>query len=238
ARDHDETRIAEGVAEALARLQAADPTLELELVSSSVAYTLEQFDGSMAMLYEGALLAIVVVFLFLRDWRATLIAAAALPLSILPAFAAMYWLGYSLNTLTLLALAVTVGILVDDAIVEIENIERHRRQGKPVLEAAKDAVSEIALAVISPTMGLVVVFLPTALMGGVPGLLFRQFGWTAVIAVLASLLVARLVTPMMAARLLKGPSHEESSDGRIMSWYLAAVRWCLGHRKATVAAAV
>jgi multidrug efflux pump subunit AcrB len=123
ARGSDETKLAEGVTAALARLQEADPALEIELVTSSVAYTLEQFDGSMAMLYEGALLAVVVVFFFLRDWRATLVAAAALPLSILPAFAAMYWLGYSLNTLTLLALAVTVGILVDDAIVEIENIE-------------------------------------------------------------------------------------------------------------------
>jgi multidrug efflux pump subunit AcrB len=238
ARGSDETKVAEGVEAALARLKDADASLDFQLVSSSVAYTLEQFDGSMAMLYEGALLAVVVVFLFLRDWRATLIAAAALPLSILPAFAAMYWLGYSLNTLTLLALAVTVGILVDDAIVEVENIERHRRQGKPVVQAVTDAVSEIALAVIATTMALVVVFLPTALMGGVPGLLFRQFGWTAVIAVLASLLVARLVTPMMAARLLKGPAHTESSDGRIMSWYLGAVRWCLRHRKATVISAV
>jgi multidrug efflux pump subunit AcrB len=238
AKGYDETKVAEGVSAALSRLQAADSTLEIQLVSSSVAYTLEQFDGSMAMLYEGALLAIVVVFLFLRDWRATLIAAAALPLSILPAFAAMYWLGYSLNTLTLLALAVTVGILVDDAIVEIENIERHRRVGKPVLNAVNDAVTEIALAVIATTMALVVVFLPTALMGGVPGLLFRQFGWTAVIAVLASLLVARLLTPMMAAHLLKGHLRSESSDGRFMSWYLDAVRWCLDHRKTTAAAAV
>jgi len=238
ARVSDETKIAEGVAAALERLKAADPALEFELVSSSVAYTLEQFDGSMAMLYEGALLAIVVVFLFLRDWRATVIAAAALPLSILPAFAAMYWLGYSLNTLTLLALAVTVGILVDDAIVEIENIERHRRTGKSVLDAVKDAVTEIALAVISTTMALIVVFLPTALMSGVPGLLFKQFGWTAVIAVFSSLLVARLVTPMMAAYMLKGHPSKEESDGRIMAWYLAAVRWCLSHRKTTAAAAV
>jgi multidrug efflux pump subunit AcrB len=238
ARGSDETKVAEGVTAALARLQAADPALKVELVSSSVAYTLEQFDGSMAMLYEGALLAVVVVFFFLRDWRATLVAAAALPLSILPAFAAMYWLGYSLNTLTLLALAVTVGILVDDAIVEIENIERHRRQGKPVLDAVNDAVTEIALAVIATTMALVVVFVPTALMGGVPGLLFKQFGWTAVIAVLASLLVARLLTPMMAAYLLKPHVKKENSDGRIMSWYLSAVDWCLGHRRTTVAAAI
>jgi len=238
AKGFDETKVAEGVADALARLEAADAALKVEPVSGSVAYTLEQFDGSMAMLYEGALLAIVVVFLFLRDWRATLIAAAALPLSILPAFAAMYWLGYSLNTLTLLALAAIVGILVDDAIVEIENIERHRRMGKPILEAVKDAVTEIALAVTATTMALVVVFVPTALMGGVPGLLFRQFGWTAVIAILASLLVARLLTPMMAAYFLKEHPGRETPDGPIMSWYLAAVSRCLDHRKTTAAAAV
>jgi multidrug efflux pump subunit AcrB len=237
AKGYDETKMAEGVSAALARLQAADPSLQIQPVSSSVVYTLEQFDGSMAMLYEGALLAIVVVFLFLRDWRATLIAAAALPLSILPAFAAMYWLGYSLNTLTLLALAATVGILVDDAIVEIENIERHRRAGKSVLDAVKDAVTEIALAVMATTLALVVVFLPTAFMGGVPGLLFRQFGWTAVIAVLASLLVARLLTPMMAAHLLKGHLRKENADGPFMSRYLDTVRWCLDHRKTTAAAA-
>ncbi|MBO0723676.1 MAG: efflux RND transporter permease subunit, partial [Blastocatellia bacterium] len=116
-------------------------------VSGSVAYTLEQYNGSMDMLYEGGLLAVVVVFFFLRDWRATLIAAAALPLSILPAFAAMFWLGYSLNIITLLALAVVVGILVDDAIVEIENIERHSRMGMPIGPAVSKAVAEIALAV-------------------------------------------------------------------------------------------
>jgi multidrug efflux pump subunit AcrB len=238
ARGFDETRIAEGVAQVVARLRAADPTLRMELVSGSVAHTLEQFEGSMSMLYEGALLAVVVVFLFLRDWRATMIAAAALPLSILPAFAAMYWLGYSLNTLTLLALAVTVGILVDDAIVEIENIERHRRMGKPILEAVREAVTEIALAVTATTMALVVVFVPTSLMSGVGGLFFRQFGWTAVIAVLASLLVARLLTPMMMAYLLKGHSTgHESADGRLMAHYLAAVQWCLDHRKTTAAAA-
>jgi multidrug efflux pump subunit AcrB len=189
------------------------------------------------MLYEGALLAILVVWGFLRDWRATLVAAAALPLSILPAFAAMAWLGYSLNTLTLLALAVVVGILVDDAIVEVENIERHSRMGKPILQATADAVTEIALAVVATTISLVVVFLPTAMMSGVSGLFFRQFGWTAVIAVLASLLVARLLTPMMAAYLIKPHAGEQRPDGRIMKWYLAAVNWCLGHRRTTVLAA-
>jgi hydrophobe/amphiphile efflux-1 (HAE1) family protein len=243
AKGSDETRIAEQVSGALAQLQAARPGLSITAVSGTVDYTREQFEGSMHMLYEGAILAVLVVWFFLRDWRATLIAASALPLSILPAFAAMAWLGYSLNTLTLLALAVIVGILVDDAIVEIENIERYGRMGKPMLQAASEAVTEIALAVTATTMALVVVFMPTALMSGVGGLFFQQFGWTAVIAVLASLLVARLLTPMMAAYLLKphparpAADAEGDTDGRLMRGYLRLVRWCLGHRKTTLAAA-
>ncbi|HSI60724.1 MAG TPA: efflux RND transporter permease subunit [Ideonella sp.] len=242
AKGFDETRIADGVARALARLQAGDASLSVTPVSGSVDYTREQYRGSMQMLYEGAILAVLVVWFFLRDWRATLVAAAALPLSVLPAFAAMSWLGYSLNTLTLLALAVIVGILVDDAIVEIENIERHRRMGKPIRQATGDAVTEIALAVMATTLTLVVVFVPTALMEGVPGLFFQQFGWTAVIAVLASLLVARLLTPMMAVWLLKdspdaGHAGHETPDGPLMRGYLRAARWCLAHRKTTMVAA-
>ena len=238
AKGFDETRIAAGVKTALANLAAANPGLQMTLVAGSVGYTEEQYKGSIDMLYEGALLAIIVVWAFLRDWRATLIAAAALPLSILPAFAAMAWLGYSLNTLTLLALAVIVGILVDDAIVEIENIARHAQMGKPIRIAAAEAVTEIALAVVATTMSLVVVFLPTALMGGIPGLLFEQFGWTAVIAVLTSLLVARLLTPMMAAYFLKSHPPAPQQDGPVMSRYLRAIRWCLRHRRATAAGAV
>ena len=234
----DETVIASGVQKTLAKLQAANPGMELTQVSGSVGYTEEQYKGSIDMLYEGALLAVVVVWAFLRDWRATLIAAAALPLSILPAFAAMAWLGYSLNTLTLLALAVIVGILVDDAIVEIENITRHAQMGKPIKQAAADAVTEIALAVVATTMSLVVVFMPTALMGGIPGLIFQQFGWTAVIAVLTSLLVARLLTPMMAAYFLKSHPVTEHKDGMVMRHYMQAIRWCLKHRLATATAAI
>lgn len=237
-RGSDETTIADGVAKVLARLETANPTLHFTPVSGTVGYTLEQYEGSMHMLYEGAILAIIVVWAFLRNWRATLIAAAALPLSILPAFAAMAWLGYSLNTLTLLALAVIVGILVDDAIVEIENIERHAHMGKPIRVATADAVTEIAFAVIATTMSLVVVFLPTAMMPGVPGLFFKQFGWTAVIAVLASLLVARLLTPMMAAYLLKPQAYREPKDGWIMHRYMIAIRWCLGNRGKAAAGAV
>lgn len=235
AKDFDETRVAAGVAEALDKLHSADTGLSFTKVSGTVDYTHEQYEGSMHMLYEGALLAVLVVWWFLRDWRATLISASALPLSILPTFLVMSWLGYSLNTLTLLALAVIVGILVDDAIVEIENIERHSRMGKPIKQAAGDAVTEIALAVMATTMTLVVVFLPTAMMSGIPGLFFKQFGWTAVVAVLSSLLVARVLTPMMAAYLLKTHSGQmESKDGVLMTRYLGAVRWCLTHRRLTL----
>lgn len=238
AKGFDEARIADAVGRAMEQLKAADPTLDIKLISGSIDYTREQYAGSMHMLYEGALLAILVVWWFLRDWRATLIAAAALPLSILPAFAAMAWLGYSLNTVTLLALAVIVGILVDDAIVEIENIERHRAMGKPMREAASEAVTEIGLAVVATTMTLVVVFLPTAMMSGISGMLFKQFGWTAVIAVLASLLVARLLTPMMAAYMLKSQPSTEHKDGPLTTAYLRTVNWCLGHRKTTAAGTV
>ena len=240
---YDETRIAAGVEAVLTRLGAGDGQLAYTKISGTVDETREQYEGSMRMLYEGALLAVLVVLWFLRDWRATLIAASALPLSILPTFVSMSWLGYSLNTLTLLALAVIVGILVDDAIVEIENIERHRLMGKPIKQAVGDAVTEIAMAVIATTMTLVVVFLPTAMMSGIAGMFFQQFGWTAVVAVLSSLLVARLLTPMMAAYLLKdatGPhgTHAPSGDSRMMTRYLGWVRGCLAHRSLTMVATV
>ena len=238
AKGYDEVKIAHDVGVALDKLVAAHPGISVSLSSGTVGFTLEQYNGSIDMLYEGALLAIIVVWAFLRDWRATLIAATALPLSILPAFAAMYWLGYSLNTLTLLALAVIVGILVDDAIVEIENITRHAQMGKPIHQAAADAVTEIALAVVATTLSLVVVFLPTALMAGVPGLIFKQFGWTAVIAVLTSLLVARLLTPMLAAYFLKSHPMRHDGDGPLMRRYLGAIAWCLAHRRKTILGAI
>ncbi|PZU46068.1 MAG: RND transporter [Sphingomonas sp.] len=236
ARGAGEVDVANGVKAALDELKSRTPGLKLTPVGGSIDYTVEQYQASMAMLYEGAILAILVVWLFLRDWRATLIAATALPLSILPTFAAMYWLGFTLNTLTLLALAVVVGILVDDAIVEVENIERHRRMGKPVMEATEEAVDEIAKAVIATTFSLVAVFLPTALMSGYAGLFFKPFGWTAVIAVLASLLVARLLTPMMAAHFLKGETAPAHDNEAVMRPYLSMVRGCLHRPGLTIAA--
>lgn len=235
ARGADETKVAKGVYKVLTQQMGKTPGLDLRPVGGSVDYTVEQYHGSMSMLYEGAILAVIVVWLFLRDWRATLIVATALPLSILPTFAAMAVFGYSLNTLTLLALAVVIGILVDDAIVEVENIERHRRMGKPIRRATEDAVNEIAMPVIATTLSLVAVFLPTAMMPGFAGLIFKPFGWTAVIAVLASLLVARLLTPMLATYFLKDKVAPESEDGWPMRRYLLAVDWCLSYPKVTIA---
>ncbi len=228
--------VAEGVSKAIAALGAAHPAMKFNLVSDSVSQIRHEYDASMNMLWEGALLAIAVVWLFLRDWRATLVSASALPLSIIPTFAAMYFLDFSLNVVTLLALSLIIGLLVDDAIVEVENIVRHLRGGKPPVRAAMDAATEIGLAVIATSMTLVAVFLPTAMMGGIPGLVFKQFGWTAVVAVLASLAVARLLTPMLAARFLT--HHQgEPEKSRILDWYLSAAAWSLRHRLLVMVAA-
>ena len=228
--------VAAGAKAAMNALQQAHPNLLLEPVIDNAQPVEENFHGSMELLYEGAILAVLVVFWFLRDWRATIVAAAALPLSVLPTFLGLTYFGYTLNTVTLLALALVVGVLVDDAIVEIENIERHLRMGKSPMQASLEAADEIGMAVIATTFALVAVFLPTAFMSGVPGLFFKQFGWTAVIAILASLLVARVLTPMMAAYMLKPLKHGIAQDGFIMRRYMVVMQWCLRHRLVTAIA--
>ncbi|MFS0753998.1 efflux RND transporter permease subunit [Noviherbaspirillum sp. 1P10PC] len=232
-RGASEVRVAEGARAAVAELQAANPNVVLTQVIDNAAPVEENFEGSMELLYEGALLAVLVVWWFLRDWRATLVAAAALPLSVIPTFLGLAWFGYTLNMVTLLSLALVVGVLVDDAIVEIENIERHLDMGKSPMQAALEAADEIGMAVIATTFALVAVFLPTAFMAGVPGLFFKQFGWTAVLAILASLVVARLLTPMMAAYLLKPRKRHQRDDGWLMRRYMATMQWCLRHRMVT-----
>jgi HAE1 family hydrophobic/amphiphilic exporter-1 len=150
-----------------------------------------------------------VIWVFLRDWRATFISAVALPLSLIPTFAVMSAFGLSLNNITLLALALVVGILVDDAIVEIENIVRHMRQtGKGAYEAAMEAADEIGLAVVATTTTIIAVFLPVAFMPGLPGQFFRNFAIAACVSVAFSLLVARMLTPLMGAYLLKAAPRE------------------------------
>jgi multidrug efflux pump subunit AcrB len=228
-----EVDVMQATRRAVAELQAEHPQVALAPVIDNASPVAENFDGSMHLLYEGALLAVIVVWWFLRDWRATLVATAALPLSVIPAFIGMKWFGFTLNTVTLLSLALVIGILVDDAIVEIENISRHLRMGKTPFQAAMEAADEIGLAVIATTFALVAVFLPTAFMGGIAGKFFKQFGWTAVLAIVASLIVARFLTPMMAAYILKPLKHGEEADGALMRLYLRAMRWCLQHRLTT-----
>lgn len=229
--------VATAVRAAVKKFASQHPLVQVEEITNGVTAIISDYEGSLHLLYEGAALAIIVVWWFLRDWRATLISATALPLSIIPTFAVMYLWGFSLNTVTLLSLALVIGILVDDAIVEVENIARHLRMGKTPYEAAMEAADEIGLAVIATTFTLVAVFLPTAFMGGIPGKIFREFGITAAVSVLASLLVARLLTPMMAAYFLKPSDHVEV-DGPIMRRYLGWVHACLGGRKRTLAAAL
>lgn len=232
----NEVTLAQEVREVIKNLRLARTDIQITEQIDNVEKTEENFAGSMHLLYEGAILAVIVVWYFLRDWRATIVSAAALPLSILPAFLGIYLFGFTLNMVTLTSLALVVGILVDDAIVEVENIARHLRMGKTPFQAALEAADEIGLAVVATTFALVAVFLPTAFMAGIPGKFFKQFGWTAVLAILASLLVARLLTPMMAAYLMKAvpESAQEPPDGWVMRSYLKSVNWCLSHRLVTL----
>jgi multidrug efflux pump subunit AcrB len=232
-----ELEVGAGVQKALEELKAQHPDTQLTMAFDFVTPVQEEYDASVTLLVEGALLAVLVVWLFLRNWRATFVTAVALPLSIIPAFIGMNYLGFSINVVTLLALSLVVGILVDDAIVEVENIVRHLRMGKTPYQAAMEAADEIGLAVIATTFTLIAVFLPTAFMSGIVGKFFKQFGWTATFAVFASLVVARMLTPMMAAYLLKPIVTGEEKDGRVMSWYMRLVARCMKHRWITAFAA-
>jgi len=230
-----ELEVGEGVEKALAELKLQNPSLEITQAFDFVTPVAEEYQASLTLLIEGAILAVIVVWAFLRDWRATFVSAVALPLSVIPAFIGMHYFGFSINVVTLLALSLVIGILVDDAIVEVENIVRHLRMGKTPYQAAMEAADEIGLAVIATTFTLIAVFLPTAFMSGIAGKFFKQFGWTAAFAVFASLVVARVLTPMMAAYILK-PIISTHQEGRLMRWYLRTAAWCLNHRIITVVA--
>ena len=211
--------------ERLAALEKRNPRVKFQLLGTSVDDTEEMYNGAIAAMLEGAALAVVVVFLFLRDWRATAISALAIPLSAIPTFFFMELLGFSLNQMTLLALSLVAGVLVDDAIVEIENIVRHMKMGKTAYQASIDAADEIGLAVLATTMAIVAVFLPVSVMPGISGQFFKNFGLTVVAAVLMSLGVARLITPMVAAYMLKAGGHRDPVDGMVMRTYMRTLRW-------------
>ncbi|MHB1116061.1 efflux RND transporter permease subunit [Sideroxydans sp.] len=234
-RGYGEVEVAEGVLRVLDKLRSEHPDIEITEAFNFVDPVEENYIGSMNLLYEGAILAVLVVLAFLRNIRATIVAATALPLAVIPTFAVMYFMGFSINVVTLLSLSLVVGVLVDDAIVEIENIMRHLEMGKTPYQAAMEAADEIGLAVIATTFTLIAVFLPTAFMSGVPGKFFVQFGWTAAIAVLFSLVVARMLTPMMSAYILR-PRVSHALPGWI-TLYLKWATFCLKHRVLTLVGA-
>ncbi|MEZ5851861.1 MAG: efflux RND transporter permease subunit [Hyphomicrobiaceae bacterium] len=228
-----DTVVHEEVDEALAKVRQTHPNIELSLIDTTTSYAKGSYDATMKTLIEGAILAILVIVVFLRDLRATVIAAIALPLSIIPTFWAMDAMGFSLNLVSLLAITIVTGILVDDAIVEIENIVRHMHMGKSAYRAALEAADEIGLAVIAITFTIVAVFAPVSFMGGIAGQYFKQFGLVVAAAVIFSLLVARLITPLLAAYFMRATHHDES-EGPSIRAYGRLVSWTVRHAKLSV----
>lgn len=225
--------VSRAVSAEIAAIAKDYPDTTIERIDNTVDNTVGTYEATMKTLLEGAALAVFVVFLFLRDLRATVIAAIALPLSIIPAFWAMSAVGFSLNLVSLLAITIVTGILVDDAIVEIENIVRHTRMGKSAYRAALEAADEIGLAVIAITVTIIAVFVPVSFMGGIAGQYFKQFGLTVAFAVFFSLLVARLITPLLAAYFMK-QAEPEHKEGWMIKAYTRIVSWTVRHSKVSV----
>ncbi len=226
--------VAEAVQKRIDALKKDNPGYELKLIDTSVKFTHGNYAAAISTLFEGAILAVIIVMLFLRDIRATLIAAVSLPLSIFPAFWAMDILGFSLNLISFLAITLSTGILVDDAIVEIENIVRHMRMGKSPYRAALDAADEIGLAVIAISLTIIAIFAPASFMPGIAGQFFKQFGITVSVQVFFSLLAARFITPMLAAYFMKDHGHDDPPPGRILNTYHSVVKWSVKHHYVTV----
>jgi len=229
-----DVKVADAVQVRIDALKVAYPDVDLKLIDTSVEFTKGNYHAAISTLFEGAILAVIVVLLFLRDIRATIIAAISLPLSIFPAFWAMDMLGFSLNLVSFLAITLSTGILVDDAIVEIENIVRHMRMGKSPYRAALEAADEIGLAVIAISLTIIAIFAPASFMSGIAGQFFKQFGITVSVQVFFSLLAARFVTPVLAAYFLKDHPHEDPPPGRILHGYTRLVTWSVKHYFITV----
>jgi hydrophobe/amphiphile efflux-1 (HAE1) family protein len=226
--------VAAAVQKRIDALKIAHPDVDLKLIDTSVEFTKGNYEAAISTLFEGAILAVIIVLLFLRDIRATIIAAISLPLSIFPAFWAMDILGFSLNLVSFLAITLSTGILVDDAIVEIENIVRHMRMGKSPYRAALEAADEIGLAVIAISLTIIAIFAPASFMSGIAGQFFKQFGITVSVQVFFSLLAARFVTPVLAAYFLKDHPHGDPPLGRALHTYTRLVTWSVKHYFVTV----
>ncbi|HRX89315.1 MAG TPA: efflux RND transporter permease subunit, partial [Steroidobacteraceae bacterium] len=236
-RGSSDVTVFDAVQKELAEIRDERPDVNIELVFTTVDNTKRAYKSALTALIEGAALAVLVVFLFLRDGRATFIAALAIPLSAIPTFFVMQSLGFTLNGISLLGLSLVAGVLVDDAIVEIENIVRHMRMGKSGYEAAMEAADEIGLAVVATSATIIAVFLPVSFMGGIVGQYFQQFGLTVASAVFFSLLVARLITPVLAAFMLRPHDDLRSAEGPLMERYMRLLKLSLAHRWLTVAGA-
>jgi multidrug efflux pump subunit AcrB len=230
ARGSSDVTVYQDTLKELAKIEKANPKIHFVQLFTSVKYVQDNYRAAMRAMMEGAALAVLVVLLFLRDFRATVISALAIPLSAIPTFWIMGMMGFTLNFMTLLALSLVAGVLVDDAIVEIENIVRHMRMGKSAYQASIDAADEIGLAVVATTFSIVAVFLPVGLMPGIAGQFFKNFGFTVVVAVLMSLAVARLITPMVAAYFLKAKGQASHGEGWLMDAYMKVLHWTLRYR--------
>lgn len=223
----------------IAEIHKRMPDVDISMIRTSVQRTKDNFQASLDSLIIGSVLSIIVIFIFLKNWQATLIGSLAIPLSILGTFIVMNQLDYTLNSLTMLGLILAIGILVDDAIVDLENIHRHIAMGKKPMQAAFDATDEIGLAVVATTFTIVAVFIPVAFMGGIPGMFFKSFALTVSVSVLFSLLVARTLTPMMGAYMLPETAHaEDLKEGRLKRMYRGLLLWCIKYRLITTLAAV
>ncbi|HKP33809.1 MAG TPA: efflux RND transporter permease subunit, partial [Sphingomicrobium sp.] len=216
----------------LKKLEKENPKVHFSEVFNTVDYTKAQYDSAMEGLVEGAILAVLVVLIFLRDIRATAISAVSIPLSAIPAFWFMSMMGITMNFMSTMAMGLVAGVLVDDAIVEIENIVRHMRMGKSAYQASLDAADEIGLAVLATTMAIVAVFFPVALMPGIAGQYFKAFGFTVVLSVMMSLFVARMITPLIAAYFLRSHGVQPHANWRWMDLYLKVLNWSLDTTKA------
>jgi len=223
-----EVSVEDSVDATIQTLEKKNPGLVVHKIVSRVDQTRAGYSATVHTLLEGMALAALVVWLFLRDWRATAITAIAMPVSLVPTFLFMNLVGFSLNVVTLLGLTLVIGILVDDAIVEIENIEKRVFVGMRPYDAAMEGADQIGLAVVACTFAIVAVFFPVAFMPGIPGQFFKEFGLTVSVAVLFSLVVARLLTPLLAAYFLKPKTPHERRP--LPRFYTGPLNWALDHR--------
>ena len=227
--DASEVTTERGVKAAIDKLATAHPEVRFNQIIDTVDATRLSYDATVHVLVEGMLLAALVVFLFLKNWRATAIAALAMPLSLIPTFSALQVFGFNLDVISLLSLTLVIGILVDDAIVEIENIEKRIERGETPYRASLIGADSIGLAVVATTATIVAVFTPVSFMGGIPGQYFKEFGLTVAVSVVFSLIVARLLTPLLAAYFLKPRGHFQARPP-LRGPYRRTLDWAMTHR--------